>query len=376
MNRTLVVTNDFPPRIGGIQSFVHALAVRQPPGSLVVYASTYQGAARFDAAQPFPVVRHPTGLLVPTPDVLRRVRAVARAEGCDTVWYGAAAPLGLLTAGLRRAGIERFVATTHGHEAGWAALPVARQLLRRVGRQVDVVTYLGDYTRRRIAGALGPHPELVRLPPGVDTDAFHPSVDGAGVRAELGLRDRPTVVCVSRLVPRKGQDVLIRALPAIQRRVAGAALVIVGDGPDFPRLHRLAASLGVADDVVFTGKVPGPDLPRYFAAGDVFAMPARTRHLGLDVEGLGIVYLEASAAGRPVVAGDSGGAPDAVLPGETGHVVDGRDVGEVAGRVADLLADPAQAAAMGRAGRAWVEREWRWDLLADRLHALLTPQRV
>ena len=365
---TLVVTNDFPPRPGGIQAYVHNLAVRQPAGELVVYASGWPGAAAFDADQPFEVVRHPGSLLLPTPGALRRVRAVARARECDRVWFGAAAPLGLLAGPL---GLQRSVASTYGHEVGWARLPVSRQALRRIGREVDVVTYLAEYTRRRIAPALGPGARLEALPPGVDAQAFRPGSGGEQVRRAHGLSDRPVVVCVSRLVPRKGQDVLVRALPEVRRRVPGAVLLVVGGGPDAPRLHRLAAEHDVSDAVVLTGEVPWADLPAHYDAGDVFAMPCRTRRAGLDVEGLGIVYLEASATGLPVVAGRSGGAPDAVLDGVTGHVVDGRCVPEVARRVAELLADPERSRAMGEAGRAWVQRDWRWDVLAARLGSLL-----
>jgi phosphatidylinositol alpha-1,6-mannosyltransferase len=165
---------------------------------------------------------------------------------------------------------------------------------------------------------------------------------------------------------------LIRALPAVRRRVPGAALLLVSGGPYRKKLERLAAEQGVASDVVFTGSVPWAELPAHYAAGDVYAMPCRTRAGGLDVEGLGIVYLEASATGLPVVGGDSGGAPDAVLAGETGYVVGGRDVAALADRLAGLLSDPAAAAAMGAAGRAWVEREWRWEKQAARLAALLS----
>ncbi|MFJ6196290.1 glycosyltransferase family 4 protein [Micromonospora sp. NPDC092111] len=372
MSRTLLITNDFPPRPGGIQSFVHHLAVRQPPGSVVVYASSWRGAAEFDAAQPFEVVREHTRVLLPTPLIARRAARLARERGCDTVWFGAAAPLGLLAAGLRRrAGIRRAVALTHGHEAGWASLPGARSALRRIGRNTDVVTYLGDYTRVRLERALHGVTELHRLAPGVDVDSYHSSVDGEPVRVRLGLADRPVVVCVSRLVPRKGQDMLIRAMPAIRRRVPDAALLVVGGGPYRATLEKLARQTGVERDVVFTGSVPSAELPAHYAAGDVYAMPCRTRNRGLDVEGLGIVYLEASATGLPVVAGDSGGAPDAVREGETGYVVRGRDVGQLADRVATLLADRDLARQLGAAGRAWVEKEWRWETQARRMADLL-----
>ena len=374
MGRTLLVTNDFPPRPGGIQQFVHNLAVRQPPGSVVAYASSWKGAAAFDAEQPFEVIREDTGVLLPTPAVARRAAEIARSHGCDSVWFGAAAPLGLLAEGLRRrAGVERAVSLTHGHEIGWAALPGARQLLRRIGRGNDVVTYLTEFQRVRLDGALRGLTSLERLTPGVDVDAYHPGVDGAQVRARYGLSERPVIVCVSRLVPRKGQDMLIRALPTIRRRVPGAALLIVSGGPYRDKLQALARAEGVESDVVFTGSVRWEELPAHYAAGDVFAMPCRTRGAGLDVEGLGIVYLEASAIGLPVLAGDSGGAPDAVREGETGFVVGGSDVPAIAGRLADLLADPERARAMGAAGRAWVEKEWRWETKAARLAELLRP---
>ncbi|BEL09111.1 glycosyltransferase family 4 protein [Actinoplanes sichuanensis] len=375
MGRTLLVTNDFPPRPGGIQQFVHNLAVRQPAGSVVVYSSTWRGAAEFDAEQPFEVVREKTGMLLPTPAVARRAAELARANDCDRVLFGAAAPLGLLAHGLRRnAGIERAVGITHGHEIGWAALPGARGLLRRIADGNDVLTYLGEYQRTRLDKALHGRTDLRRLAPGVDVDKFHPGVDGSAVRRRHELSDRPVVVCVSRLVPRKGQDMLIRALPEIRRRVPGAALLLVSGGPYRKALERLARENNVECDVVFTGSVPWAELPEHYAAGDVYAMPCRTRAAGLDVEGLGIVYLEASATGLPVVGGDSGGAPDAVREGETGYVVGGSDVPAIAARVAELLADPAKATAMGKAGRAWVEQEWRWETQAARLTDLLTAQ--
>jgi phosphatidyl-myo-inositol dimannoside synthase len=372
VTRTLLVTNDFPPRPGGIQQFVHNLAVRQPKGSLVVYCSKYRGWEEFDADQPFDVIREDTSVLLPTPAVARRAASIARDYECDAVWFGAAAPLGLLAAGLKeRTGIKRAVALTHGHEAGWAALPGARQLLRRVARGNDVVTYLGEYFRSRLDRAIGGLTTLEQLAPGVDTDAFSPSASGEAVRVRHGLVDRPVVVCVSRLVPRKGQDTLIRSLPLIRRQVPDAALLIVGGGPYRSTLEGLAARCGVTPHVVFTGTVPWPELPDHHAAGDVFAMPCRTRRGGLDVEGLGIVYLEASAVGRPVVAGDSGGAPDAVREGITGYVVPGRDVPALAERLVALLSDSTLAERLGTAGRAWVEESWRWDTQADRLDALL-----
>jgi phosphatidylinositol alpha-1,6-mannosyltransferase len=371
--RTLLVTNDFPPRTGGIQTYLQAFADRLPPGELAVYAPAWRGAAAFDAASPVPVHRHETSLMLPVATVAARAAALADEHGATTVWFGAAAPLALLGPHLRRrAGVERVVGSTHGHEVGWSMVPGGRQALRRIGADADVLTTISRYTRSRVAATFGPWAALEVLPAGIDTERFRPD---PAARAELRRRyrvgDAPLVVCVSRLVARKGQDALIRALPLVRERVPGARMLLVGDGPGATRLRRLARAGGVDEHVVFTGAVPAADLPAHHAVGDVFALPCRTRGGGLDVEGLGIVLLEAAAAGLPVVAGESGGAPETVQEGRTGHVVDGRDVASVASVLAGLLADPDRARAMGAAGRAWMQQEWTWPARVARLRALL-----
>jgi Glycosyltransferase len=371
---TLVVTNDFPPRPGGIQAFVHALALRRPPKSVIVYAPRWEGHETFDARQPYRVVRHPTTLMLPVRSVARRAAGLVRDEKCDVVVFGAALPLGLLASPLRAAGADRVVMLTHGHEAAWAGLLPGRVLLRRIARGADVVTYLGEYSRTRLATAI-PAGKLVRLTPGVDTTVFHPGAGGAAIRESLGLTGRPVVVCVSRLVPRKGQDTLLRAWPGVLRQVPEAFLLLVGGGPYHGTLERLISSLGLTLSARITGQVPWSRLPAYYDAGDVFAMPCRTRRRGLDVEGLGIVYLEASATGLPILAGASGGAPDAVRDGETGLVVNGDSPSEVTSALVRLLTDPALSRAMGERGRTWITDNWSWDLVAGRFSKLLTdPQ--
>ena len=361
--RTLVITNDFPPRVGGIESFVLAMVQRMDPASVMVHTARQPRDAAFDAGLTFPVIRDPARIMLPTPWTTRRSVAIARDMGCDSVWFGAAAPLGLMASALRkRAGVRRTVATTHGHEVWWAKAPRTRQLLHRIGETNDVLTYLGEFTRSQIARALSPAAaaRMVQLTPGVDAQAFNPSVDGRPVREMYGLGDRPVIVCVSRLVKRKGLDMLIRALPLVQRSVPDAAVLLVGDGPMRPKLARLTSELGVAQDVVFAGAKPWTELPPHLAAGDVFCMPTRTRKLGFEVEGLGIVLLEASASGLPIVAGQSGGAQDAVLDGETGRIVDGRAGSEIAMILVRLLVDRDLSRQQGQQGKTWSQQHWSW----------------
>ena len=375
MTRILLVTNDFPPRRGGIQSYLEQFANRLAATGehqLTVYAPQWKDADAYDRAAPFPIVRHPGTLMLPEPGVDRRMRRLIGERGIETVWFGAAAPLALLAPRARSAGAQRVLACTHGHEVGWSMLPGARSALRRIGDGADVITYVSRYTRGRFASAFGPRARLEHLPPGVDTDRFRPDPAArAELRTRYRLGERPVVVCISRLVPRKGQDMLIKAWADIRRRVDGAALVIVGGGPHAETLHRLAEDRRVASDVVFTAAVPGAELPAHYAMADVFAMPCRTRGAGLDVEGLGIVFLEASATGVAVVAGDSGGAPETVLDGKTGRVVDGRCHDQIVDVIAGLLADPAQARRMGEAGRRWISCDWNWDTHTARLAELL-----
>ena len=311
MSRTLFVTNDFPPRRGGIETFVRQLCAELPSEEVVVHTASMPRDAEYDARLPFPVVRDPRSTLLPTPAVRKRVVSTFREQGCEHVVFGASAPLGLLAPALRRAGATRIVALTHGHEVWWATLPVTRQLLRRIGDAVDVMTYVSDYCRSRIAPALSADAagRMRRLSPVVDRERFRPGCGGAQVRHRLGIApDALVVVCVARMVRRKGQDTLVRSWPRVLEQFPRAVLLLVGDGPDRRRIERMAARRRVADSVVFAGSVPWEDVPAHLDAGDVFAMPSRSRLFGLEVEAFGIVYLEAAACGLRVVGGRSGGS--------------------------------------------------------------------
>jgi phosphatidylinositol alpha-1,6-mannosyltransferase len=376
MGRTLVITNDFPPRPGGIQTFGYEIVRRFDPESVTVLTSNWEGAAEFDAAQDFKIVRANTQTLVPSKSTLSMAREIVVAENITRVLFGAAAPLGLLASPLRKLGVTNIVGMTQGHETGWAMTPGTRQALRKIGNNTDYLTYISEYTHKKIAKALSPDAaaRMRRIVPGVNATEFSPGNLSSGnqLRTELGWTDRPVIVCVSRLMARKGQDELIRALPKIHQTAPNASLIIVGDGPYRKDLERLVKKLGLENFVHLTGKVSQTELSKWYAAGDIFAMPCRTRMGGWDVEGLGIVFLEGSATGLPVIVGDSGGAVDAVIDGETGYLVDGTNTAEIADRIAYLFANPDVAKKMGNAGRNWVTQEWTWDQNFKKLDGLLS----
>jgi phosphatidylinositol alpha-1,6-mannosyltransferase len=339
VTRTLVITNDFPPRRGGIESFVFSLCEARPPGKVVVYTARMDGAAAVDAAVRYPVIRDRSRMLLPTPRVGRTVRAVAVEHGCDEVMFGAAAPLGLLARGLRRAGVRRIVGLTHGHEVWWAKVPGTRQLLRRIGDDVDVVTYVSEYCRAEISRALSPGAagRMQRLSPTVDTERFRPGLDGSIMRARWGIDPgRPVVLSASRLVRRKSQDTLIRAWPRVLAEHPDALLLIVGSGPSRRRLGRMVRRRRLHDSVRFVPSVPWEEMPLVYATADVFALPCRTRRLGLEAEAFGIVFLEAAAAGLPVIGGTSGGVPEVLRELDGVQVDPGSPDGLVAALVATL----------------------------------------
>ncbi|MBW3602562.1 MAG: glycosyltransferase family 4 protein [Actinobacteria bacterium] len=367
MTRTLWVTNDLPPRAGGIEQYLANVLARLDPGATRVLAPRAAGDAAHDATVAYRVDRVGGRPLLPRRGLLDVVRAAADEHGAEVVVFGAAWPLASLATGLDLP----TLALTHGHEAGMARVGLGSRV-RHSLRGVDAVGVISAYTRAVLDPWLPATAAVHWLPPGVDVDVFHPDVDGATVRARLGVgATQPLVMCVARLVARKGQDALVRAWPAVARRVPGARLALAGTGPMRGRLEARARTLRVAGAVTFAGPVAGTDLPAFHTAADVFAMPCRTRLGGLDAEGLGIVYLEAQACGRPVVAGRSGGAPEAVLEGESGLVVDGRSTGRVAAAVADLLEDPSRRRRMGAAGRAFVAGRFAWPVISDRFRRVL-----
>lgn len=315
MTRTLFVTNDYPPRTGGIETFVRQLVETRPADEVVVHTSRTPGGEEFDDGLRYPVVRDRATTLLPTPGVRRRVVDTFVRHQCDRVVFGASAPLGLLAPALREAGAEHITALTHGHEVWWARVPGTRRLLRRIGDSVDELTYVSEYCRARIAPALSEQASqrMRRLSPSVDTMRFQPGCGGNDVRRRLGIEPTaPVVICVARLIRRKGQDRLVRVWPEVRRRLPDSVLVLVGDGPDRARLQRMVRRSGLEGSVLLTGSVPWEEVPDMLDAGDVFAMPVRDRFCGLQVEAFGIVYLEAAACGLRVVGSPAGGAPEAM----------------------------------------------------------------
>ncbi|MEV5825910.1 glycosyltransferase family 4 protein [Spirillospora sp. NPDC052242] len=363
--RTLVLTGHFPPEPGGVQTFTWELVRRLPADRLVVVAPAWAGAAEFDAGLPFPVVRRHGYLL------FRGLRRLVARHRIEAGWITAAAPFAMYAPFVRAAGVRRLVGSTHGQELGWFRAAPTRAALRAAAGSFDALTHLCASTLPELEDALGGRTRLVRLAGAVDTDRFRPGLDGSGIRRRHALGSGPVVLSVARLVRRKGHDTLIRAWADVVRRRPDARLVIVGDGPMLRRLTELGERTAPGS-VTVTGPVSADDLPLYYAAADVFALPCRDDRRGLQTEGLGLSTLEASASGLPVVVGRSGGSPESLVDGRTGVLVDAsRGPDELALALHRLLADPGRARALGAAGRAWTRAEWSWDGAAARLAALL-----
>ena len=384
MITTLVVTNDFGPRSGGIETFIHGLlaqASKNQQRNFVVLTSRQapqDEVVKFDQQMweenRIKVIRDSAKVLLPTQRLAKVATDLFKAHDCENVIFGASAPLGLLAKSLRKAGAKHIVALTHGHEVWWARMPLFSAALRRIGAQADQMTYLGEFTRGAVANALlrEDHSKLVHLPPGVDLSRFTPAAKSVELQKKWGIEDAPVIVSIGRLVARKGSDQLIKAMPEVLKQFPKSKLLLVGTGNYQKRLERLVRNLKVEESVIFTGRVDHDLLPDYFRLGDIFAAPCRSRYGGLEVEGLGIVYLEASACGVPVIAGKSGGAPDAVLDGKTGLLVNGRDHRDVGAALIKLLSDQPLRQKMGADGRVWMEQLWSWEGIGARFEEIIT----
>lgn len=378
MPSILLLTNDFGPRAGGIETFIIGLLERMPRGEVIVYTSKQVGSESFDKKWldnfGVKVIRDPSKILLPTPRVIRAVRRVIKQSKVEKIWFGAAAPLAISARFLRAGNVKKIVALSHGHEVWWSKVFPFNFAMKEIARSVDVLTFLGDYTGSVIKRNFKDRAKLVKIAPGIDISHFKPEGDLSkinAVRSELKIGSEPLILSVGRLVHRKGQDKLITAMPKILAKRPDAKLLLIGQGPRKAKLDSLVAKYGIADSVKFLGSIAYTDLPKYLNAADLFVMPSRSRLMGLEVEGLGIVYLEASACALPVIAGSSGGAPDALIDGRTGYVVDGRDIDQIANRVLSLIDNPKQAEEMGKAGRVWVESHWRWDIWSSAFNELL-----
>jgi len=375
-DKTLFVTNDFGPRAGGIETFIIGLIERLPKSSIIVYTSAQEDTSAYDADWlnnfGVEVIRDKSKILLPTPRVNRAVARIVKERTIKTIAFGAAAPLGWMSSTLRKAGAERIVALTHGHEVWWAKVFPFNLMMRRIGSTTDCLTYLGEFTRTAISKALTTKSAsaMQKIAPGIDIEHFK-AADASALRHSLGLTEKKVIVSVGRLVHRKGQVFLIESMPQILKQVPDAHLLLVGQGPYREHLEKLVRKHSIENNVSFIGRIQYKDLPGYICVGDIFAMPSRSRFAGLEVEGLGIVYLEASACGLPVIAGESGGAPDAVIEGVTGFVVDGTNTEQIAKRAIQLLLDEKLRISMGSAGRAWIEKEWRWQIWASKFSDLL-----
>lgn len=366
--RHLLVTNDFPPKIGGIQSYLWELWRRLPPGDVTVLTTPYRGASRFDAEQPFRVVRSSEPVLLPHPHLARRIRSLAAETAAQAVILDPALPVGLVGPAL---GLP-YAVVLHGAEVAVPGrVPPARQLLARVVGRASLIIAAGSYPEAEVRRVMGPRPlpPVVQVPPGVDITRFEPlqGIDRAAWRTRLGLpASGPLVVSVSRLVPRKGMDTLIASAALLAPEYPDLTVAIAGEGRDRGRLERRIKSTGAP--VRLLGRVADVDLPKLYGAGEIFVLCCRTRWAGLEQEGFGIVFLEAAAAGVASIAGESGGAADAVKDGTTGLVVsDPDDPKALARQLQVLLGDPALASRLGQEARRRVESEFAYEHLAARL---------
>ncbi len=361
----LLVTNDYPPKLGGIQIYLWELWRRLPPDKVSVYTRDYPGSHNFDQGEDYRIFRETRFPLLPTPAVRRKAEEIIAEMKPDLVLIDPALPLGLIG---RKLSLP-FGVVLHGAEATIPTqLPLLGSTMKRVIDTSELVISASQWATDTVSPA---NSKIHYIPPGVDTDRFRPHAEDEklAARQRFGIsEDALVLLSVSRLVPRKGMDNLIRAAADLQSDHPDLKLVIAGDGRDRSRLQKIAKQTGA--NVKFLGRVPDKDLPSLYGTADIFAMLCRQRWGGLEQEGFGVVFLEAAASGIPQIAGDSGGAAEAVANGETGLIVSAhrKYIAEVIRR---LIVDPHLRQQMGENARLRAEQDFSYDLLATRLSSAL-----
>ena len=367
----LLVTNDFPPKVGGIQNLLWEWWRRLPPDSFAVLTSPHAGAESFDATQAFEIRRVREPWLLPHPVMVGRINKMAREIGADFVVLDPAVPLGIVG---RRLELP-YMVVLHGAEVTVPGrLPLSRLVLSRVLKNASHIIAAGEYPAAEARRAGGSSLPITVIPPGVDTQRFRPlsNAERISARREFGVSDdAELIVGVSRLVPRKGFDTLIEVAAALRTSRPRLQVLIGGGGRDADRLQKLIDKLGAP--VRMLGRVTDEQLPLLYGCADVSAMLCRSRWGGLEQEGFGIVFSEAASCGVPQIAGKSGGAADAVLDGLTGKVVQNpSDVAQVASTVAQLLDDAFLRSLMSVASRERALNTFDYDVLTKSLAQVLT----
>lgn len=356
--RLLEITNDFPPTLGGIESYVLSLTQRWEPGRVTVLTRWRPGCEEFDSTLDFDVVREPVGTLLPTRALLRKVRGMVEERAIDVIHFATSLPLGLMGRKLLRSNGIPYAVTVNGAEFVFpASVPGGRALLKRALSDAAVILPYAGYLEREVKKVFASGPPIAAVPPGIDPGRFPENMKPAFLSPTGG----PVIISVGRLVARKGSVKLLEAFEQVVKRHSDAHLLFVGDGPEMRRLLSQSRDKGLARFVTFTGSRPWQEVPSFLASSDIFALPVRERFKGLETEGFGIVFLEAAAAGLPSIGGDAGGVRDAIVDGETGLLVNGRDPNSIAGALLRLLEDPEEAMRMGKSGRERVMSEFTWD---------------
>lgn len=366
--RLLVITNDFPPNIGGVENYTYSLLKRLPPEDVVVMTRWVEGGEKFDTNLDFEVRREPVGTLLPTPDLIRHAARLIEERGIDVILFPSSpVPLGMMGPLLSARFDIPYVLSVHGGEFNLPSrLPLARQALRYVASRASLILPQSSHAERLVNRFLDAPPPMERVTCGVDPELY----GGDAPTFDLGI-DGPVILTVCRLVTRKGPDTLIKALPKIHRKHPDAHVVIVGGGPDRRRLEKLASGLGLNGHVRFEGPQPWHEVPGYYNAADIFALPTRERYFGTETEGLPLVFVEAAATGLPLIGGRAGGVADAVRDQETGFIVNGSDPDDTAAALIKLLDEPDLARTLGDNAKQMVTDGFTWDQVAERFKQAL-----
>jgi phosphatidylinositol alpha-1,6-mannosyltransferase len=373
MKKILIATIEFPPQRGGVANYLAGLIGALPPDKAAVLAPKMAGVEQFDGGKPYKIYRK--NLVSHLPFVwpkwlltIWHLWRTARREKAEAILVGQVLPVGTAAYFLNKIFVLPYFVSCHGMDILTAAeSPRKKKLMSKIFEQASGIIANSEFTKKELIGLAVPENKITVIYPcpGKEEGIGREKVEE--IRKKLGLADKKIILTVGRLVARKGQDKVIEAMPKILEKIPNAIYVIVGNGPEREKLQVLSSKF--QDNILFAGELSEAKKIAFYQLCDVFAMVPR--QIGPDVEGFGTVYLEANRFNKPVIAGRSGGVAEAVADGVTGLIVEPENINQIAEAVIKVLVDKNLADKLGAAGQERVEKEFRWEVQAEKLKNIL-----
>lgn len=379
MKRTLLLTQFFPPEKGGIQNYLYNICKNLPSDKTFVFSSTphKKEILEFDQSQPFKIYRNNSQeiyqkLHLTSLSIYKETSKIVKENNIEKIFLGHFyIPYVITALILKKFKNIPYTIFTHGLEIlETKNSPKSSYILKLCLKNAQNIIVTTDYLKNKIINKyynLDLNKKIIKVPPGVNSGFFQPNLNTSSLKNKLDLKNKKIIFTCGRLVKRKNHQLVIKALPEILKKIPNAIYLIAGIGPEEKQLKKQVEELNLENQVKFLGEIKNKDLPLYYNLADIFCMPSLYNEETGDIEGFGMVFIEAQACGTPTIGSNTGGIPDAIRNNIDGFLIDPKSSQDLASKIIKLLLDPELANKIGKAGREKVVTEHNWKKLVEKL---------